>query len=254
MITQEKICSTYGLSPKNYKILKRLNTPKKIQDFLDTLPLNFEHGYETYMSVERTLNAGKAHCLEAGLVAALALWIQGEPPLLLDLKSNNGDDHIVALYRISEKQGVRRLDGQKSRNLQNPIVQRWGAISKTNHTTLRFRDPVYESVRELALSYFHEYIHLKTGEKILESYSEPFDLRTVCGPRAIKGKKNAKDMEPITDWISGPKELFWLADAIDNSPHHQIYPKAHKKYLRKADCMELKAGNVTEWKGTDKGV
>lgn len=225
MITQEMIYKKYGLSHQNFKILKRLNTPKKIQDFLDTLPINWEHGEETYMSVERTLNAGKAHCLEAGLVAALALWIQGEPPLLLDLKSNNGDDHIVVLYKI----------GKSKR------AQRWGAISKTNHTTLRFRDPVYESIRELALSYFHEYIHLETGEKILETYSEPFNLSKV-GERQI------------TDWISGKGELFWLAEDIDNSPHHQIYPASHKKYLRKADHMELKAGNVIEWKGTDKGV
>lgn len=225
-----KICKTYGLSPKNFKILKRLNSPKKIQNFLDTLPLNFEHGHETYMSVERTMNAGKAHCLEAGLVAALALWIQGEPPLLLDLKSNNGDDHIVALYKIG-----------KSRSAHVVGTQRWGAISKTNHVTLRFRDPIYMSVRELAVSYFHEYIHLKTGEKILESYSEPFDLRKLS-------------TQQIKDWISGSEDLFWLADAIDASPHCRIYPASRKKYLRKADHMELKAGNITEWKGTDKGV
>ncbi|MDQ5912444.1 MAG: hypothetical protein QG568_659, partial [Patescibacteria group bacterium] len=190
MITQEKICKTYGLSPKNFKILKRLNSPKKIQDFLDTLPLNWEHGHETYMSVERTMNAGKAHCLEAALLASLALWIQGEPPLLLDLKSNNGDDHIIALYKIG-----------KNKSTQAVGTQRWGAISKTNHTTLRFRDPIYMSVRELAVSYFHEYIHLKTGEKILESYSEPFDLRKL-------------DKRQIKDWVSGVEDLFWLAEAI----------------------------------------
>lgn len=227
---REKICGTYGLLPKNFKILKRLNSPKKIQDFLDTLPLNFEHGHETYMSVERTMNEGKAHCLEAGLVAALALWIQGEPPQLLDLKSNNGDDHIVTLYRVG-----------KSKSAHAVGAQRWGAISKTNHVTLRFRDPIYMSVRELAVSYFHEYIHLKTGEKILKSYSEPFDLRKLS-------------TQQIKDWISGSEDLFWLADAIDASPHCRIYPASRKKYLRKADRMELKAGNITEWKGTDKGV
>lgn len=234
---REKICGTYGLSPENFKILKRLDTPKKIQDFLDTLPLNWEHGHETYMSVDRTMNAGKAHCLEAALLASLALWIQGEPPLILDLKSNNGDDHIVALYKIGKSKGPQtKIPGRE-------IVgtQRWGAISKTNHTTLRFRDPIYMSVRELAVSYFHEYIHLKTGEKILESYSEPFDLRKL-------------DKKQVKDWISGAEDLFWLADAIDESPHCQIYPAKNKKYLRRADTMELKAGNITEWKGTDKGV
>ncbi len=97
------------------------------------------------------------------------------------------------------------------------------------------------SVRELALSYFHEYIHLKTGEKILESYSLPFDLRKLKKPH-------------IKDCISGKEELFWLADAIDESPHEKIYPAGNKKLLRKADHMELKAGNITEWKSTDKGV
>ncbi len=223
--TRKEICLAYGLSLKNFKVLKSLNTPKKIQDFLDTLPINWEHGQETYMSVEKTMNAGKAHCLEAALLASLALWIQGNEPLILDLKSNNGDDHIVALYKMGEGKSM----------------ERWGAISKTNHVTLRFRDPIYMNVRELAVSYFHEYIHLKTGEKILESYSEPFDLRKL-------------DVSQIKDWISGAEDLFWLADAIDNSPHCKIYPTKIKKYLRKADRMELQAGNITEWKGTDKGV
>ncbi len=223
MNMSEKICGTYGLSLQNFKVLQRLSTPKKIQDFLDTLPLNWEHGNETYMSVERTLKAGKAHCLEGALVAALALWIHGKQPLILDLKSFTGDDHIVALYKIGG---------------------RWGAISKTNHATLRFRDPVYLNVRELALSYFHEYIHVKTGEKILESYAV-FDLKF-----NLKKDKTRQ----IKDWISGIDDLFWLADTIDTSPHHKMYPTKNRKHLRRADAMELKAGNITEWKGTDKGV
>lgn len=233
---QKKICGAYGLSLKHFKTLKRLDTPKKIQDFLDRLPVNLELGSETYMSVERTLNIGKAHCIEGAMVAALALWMQGQPPLLLDLKSYNGDDHIVALYRRGG---------------------RWGAVSKTNHATLRFRDPVYQSVRELAMSYFHEYIHLKTGEKILESYSEPFDLRKIVAWRDMPGGTHVEAYsrpDSIGEWISGREELFWLAEAIDYSPHHAIYPAASKKHLRKADHMELKAGNIIEWKSTDKGV
>lgn len=210
------------------KVLKRLSTPKKIQDFLDTLPVNLEESGDTYMSVRRTLQLGEAHCLEGALVAALALWIQGQPPLLLDLKSSNGDDHIVALF----KQGGR-----------------WGAISKTNHTTLRFRDPVYETVRELALSYFHEYIHLKTGEKILESYSEPFDLRNAKALfiNSSEEAKKATNEDSIVDWIIGDDELDWLADGLDGVFHHRMYPIKNKKYLRRADKMELKAGNVVEW-------
>jgi hypothetical protein len=189
----------YGLTMASFKILKKLSSPKKIQDFLDALPVNLEEAGETYMSVERTLRLGEAHCLEGALVAALAFWIQGQPSLIMDLKSSNGDDHIVALF----KQGGR-----------------WGAISKTNHTTLRFRDPVYETVRELALSYFHEYIHLKTGEKILVSYSEPINLREFNNKNL--NKKNLDRTESISDWISGNEELDWLADAIDAALHHKI--------------------------------
>lgn len=222
----------YGLAQASFKILRKLSSPKKVQDFLDTLPINLEEGGDTYMSVERTLQLGVAHCLEGALVAALAFWIHGKPPLIMDLKSSNGDDHIVALFR----QGGR-----------------WGAISKTNHTTLRFRDPVYETVRELALSYFHEYIHLKTGEKILISYSEPIDLRGFSGKKIsrnlIRNLSRAESIASVTDWISGREELDWLAEAIDVAPHIKIYPGKNKKHLRRADKMELRAGNVVEWKG-----
>jgi hypothetical protein len=221
----QKMCEKLGLSRKNFKVLKRLSNAKKIQSFLDTMPINWEHDHETYMSVERTMNTGKAHCLEAALIASLALWIHGQEPLILDLKSNNGDDHIVTLYKVGTTKNT----------------QRWGAISKTNHATLRFRDPVYMSVRELAVSYFHEYIHTKTGEKILESYSKPFDLRKLS-------------IKQIIDWVSGHEDLFWLADAIDMSPHNKIYPANSKKHLRHADPVELRAGNIIEWKATDAGV
>jgi hypothetical protein len=218
-----------SLSVSSFRKLKKLSSPKKIQDFLDTIPLNWENEGETYMSVERTLEMGKAHCLEAALVAAVALWIHGAVPLIMDLKSSSGDDHIVALF----KQGGR-----------------WGAISKTNHATLRFRDPVYKTIRELALSYFHEYIHVKTGQKILVSYSKPIDMRKIKAP----GKAGKSPTASTADWISGKDELHWLAEAIDMSPHEQIYPKGNKRRLREADHMEMKAGNIIEWNETDKGV
>lgn len=211
--------NSFGLDKDTYLKLKKLNTAKKIQDFLDVFPINMEEKGETYMSVARTLKTREAHCLEGALVAALALWIQGKKPLILDLKSNNGDDHVIALY---QENGY------------------WGSISKTNHATLRFRDPVYKTVRELAMSFFHEYIHLKTGEKILESFSNPVDLSDIAGP-------NMSKVESITDWISGTKELDWLAELLDEVPHNEIYSRKNKKFLRNADPMELKAGNLLEW-------
>lgn len=215
----KKLCETYGLSKEQYRVLEKLNTPSKVQDFLDTLPINHESEGETYMSVRRTLEAKTAHCLEGALIAALSFWIHGGKPLLLDLAAYNGDDHIVAPFKVNG---------------------RWGAVSKTNHATLRYRDPVYKTIRELAMSYFHEYIHLKTGEKILERFSGAVDLRHISKPKSSR-------VETIRDWISGEAELFWLAEELDNVTHEYIVPTKSKKVLRKADNMEMIAGNLIEW-------
>jgi hypothetical protein len=191
-----------------YKRLKKLNTPAKIQDFLNALPFNFEKNGETYMSVERALKKGRVHCFEGALIAAAALWIHGEKPLLLDLNTNRKDvDHVVVLF--------------KKDNL-------WGALSKTNHAVLRYREPVYKTIRELVMSYFHEYF-LPDGKKTLMSYSKPYDLN-----------------KSGFDWLSSKDELFELMEALDSSPHVEILPKKIK--LRKADAIEIQAGKIVEYK------
>lgn len=201
----------FGLTKEELKILKKLTTPIKIQNFLDTLPRNGEKNGETYMSPGRALREKKAHCFEGALIAALALWLHGEPPLLLDLKASKDDeDHILALYK---RNGY------------------WGAISKTNHATLRFRDPVYKTLRELALSYFHEYFENDKGKKTLRKCSSrPFDLR--------KFDKN---------WVIDEEELIDLVNAIEDAPHQDLLPKKNIRLLRPADKMELKAGRLLEW-------
>lgn len=199
-----------GLDKKEFLKLKNLKTPLKIQDFLNRLPFNHEKNGETYMSPQKTLEKKTAHCFEGALLGALTLWMQGEKPLLMDLKSNKKDvDHVVTLFK---KNGY------------------WGAISKTNHYCLRYRDPIYKTVRELALSYFHEYFLNKTGKKTMLSYSAPFDLRKF-------GK----------DWITSDKNLHFLVDALDQSKHFPIIPQKNKKFLRDADKIERKAGELTEW-------
>src|SRR3989344_5895747 len=130
---------TYGLTRTELVALRRLRTPQKIQDFLNTLPANFELRGETYRSPRGVLRDRTAHCFEGALLAAAAFLVNGEPLLLLDLKTAadvQDTDHVVALFR---RRG------------------RWGSVSKTNHAVLRYREPVYRTVRELALSYFHEY-------------------------------------------------------------------------------------------------
>jgi hypothetical protein len=187
----------------------RLSTPRRIQDFLDTIPINHERRGETCSSPVVTLRRNSAHCLEGALVAALALWMNGQPPLLMDLKTTGEDvDHVVALFRI---------DGY------------WGGITKTNHAVLRYREAMFRDLRELAASYFHEY-SLPDGRKTLRSYSVPFDLRAYSG-----------------DWIASAEPLWDLERAIDRSPHEKLVTRGQIARLRRADPIEIRAGKLTEW-------
>lgn len=207
----------FDLNKNELALLKKLSTPKKIQDFLDKLAINHEKNGETYMSPRKVLREKKAHCFEGALLAASALFLHGEKPLLLDLKTSASDtDHVVAIYK---KNGY------------------WGAISKTNHTVLRFRDPVYKNVRELAVSFFHEYFLNKTGAKTLRSYSKSFNLKKYG-----------------TNWITSEENLHNIVDDLDRSPHFPIFPKKNLKFLRKVGRMEKKAGELIEWKKSDKGT
>ncbi len=201
-----------GLAQHEYRTLARLSTPIEIQNFLDAIPRNWEKEGDTYMSPRRVLREGKAHCIEGALFAAAALWVNGEPPIVMNLSPlpNKGDyDHVVALY----KRGGH-----------------WGAISKTNYASVRFRDPIYRSPRELALSYFHEWFLNTTGEKILECYSKPLDMRRFG-----------------VGWITEEKELNDIAAALDALPYYYLVPKGNWRFVRRADSMELKAGSLLEW-------
>jgi hypothetical protein len=192
-----------------FRALSRLKTPAKVQDFLDTLPINHEKTVETCSSPLVTLQRGSAHCLEGALVAALAFWVNGRPPLLMDLKTTRNDiDHIVALFRVGKF---------------------WGGVTKTNHAVLRYREPIYRDLRELAASFFHEY-SLPDGKKTLRSYSAVFDLRKY--PH---------------DWIFTEEPLWDLERHIDESRHFGLVNKSQVTGLRRADAIEIRAGEIVEW-------
>ena len=197
------------LSPAERRVFNRLTTPQKIQDFLDALPINFG---ETLFSPRRVLREKKAHCFEAALLAAAAFAYHGRPPLLLDFQTiENDEDHVLALFK---EHGL------------------WGAISKTNHSIIRFRDPVYRSVRELSMSYFHEYL-MWDGRKSLRSFStRPFNMRR---------------FKPA-EWIIAEEDLTGIEGALDWAPHSPALPKQALKSLRRASPIELKAMKLTEWK------
>jgi hypothetical protein len=192
-----------------FRVLRALDRPRKVQDFVNRIPVNKERGCETCTSPLVTLRRNKAHCMEGALLAALALWMHGHRPLILDLKTTAADvDHLVALFRV---------DGY------------WGGVTKTNHAVLRYREPIYRNVRELAVSYFHEYF-MNNGAKTLRQYSEPFDLRKWNG-----------------DWMTADDDLWDLERAIDRSPHHELISRKQIAGLRNADRIEIRAGKLTEW-------
>lgn len=198
------------LTPKERRQFARLNTPYKIQDFLDTLPANFELDGDTHMSPRRTLEAGVAHCTEGALLAAACLVYHGRDAFLMDLRALPADqDHVVTLFR---ERGL------------------WGAISKTNHAILRWRDPIYRTPRELAMSYAHEYF-LNDGRKSLIAYSRPFAVMRYAPER----------------WVIAADNLDWLIYALDQSAHFTLAPKAALRRRRRASPFERHVTDQAEW-------
>lgn len=199
-----------GLTQKELGILQKLSTPQKIQSFVSAIPHNFERGGDSCMSVREVLLKRRAHCIEGAIVAALAFWVHGEKPFLMDLVADKSDyDHVVALFR---RNGC------------------WGAISKGNHAYTLYRDPVYRTLRELAMSYFHEYYDLR-GKKTLRKYSLPFDIR-----------KYKPD-----DWITGTG-AWAIAEDINNIRHFQLITSAQARSLREIDDIERKVARITTTK------
>ena len=197
-----------GLTRAEFATLARLSTPHKIQDFVAAIPLNFERGGQTCLPVREVLRQRRAHCIEGAMLAALALWVHGEPPLLLDLKAEKDYDHVVALFRRNGH---------------------WGAISKTNPPVLRYRDPVYRTLRELALSYFHEYAN-KRHQKTLRSWAGPFDLRRV---------------DPAL-WITGEQSCWEVGYRLDALRHWPLVSARQVKLLRLRDAVERVAAKLRE--------
>lgn len=196
---------------KEFKVLRRLDTPQKIQRFLDRLPMNHEERGETCMSPLRVLRERKAHCIEAGFLAGVCLQMHGQKPLIVNLKVEKIDiDHVVALFK------------------QNGY---YGAISKTNHIGLRYRDPIYRSLRELMMTYFHEYNLTKNGRKTLLGYTKPINLNRFG-----------------TKWITAEYDLWDIAEKVYDTPYISVVPKKNREFLYSAQPFERMVSSIPEWK------
>jgi hypothetical protein len=192
---------SFALSARNLRTLRALKTPARIQAFLDALEYQYA---DTAWSPQRTLRERKGHCLEGALVATAALRVNGHPPLLMDLEAVRDDDHVVALYR---ERGL------------------WGGIAKSNFAGLRFRSPVYRTLRELALSYFEHYYNLR-GERTLRSYSVPVNLERL-------DEKH---------WMTAEDDVWCVPELLIAARHYPLFPDKVARALPRLDRRSFQAG------------
>lgn len=198
-----------GLPRAAAKTLAGLRSPHRIQDFVNALEWNNEGHGPTAHGVVEVLDRRQAHCIEGAFVAACALWLAGEPPLLMDMGAARGDvDHVVALFR---RRG------------------HWGAISKSNSPFLRYRDPIHRSLRELAISFFPQYVKLR--RKTLRSYSVPVDLRK----------------HDPTEWITHRGFCHRMVDRLTAARHFPIVPPGMEQDLRPIDEIEARSNLLKDF-------
>ncbi len=190
------------LTQSERRILGRLTTPGKIQIFLDELAYSTE---KTYRCPLRVLREWVAHCYDGALFAAAMLRRLGHPPLILEMLPNHrDDDHLLAPFK---------QDGH------------WGAVGKSNFVGLRFREPVYRTLRELIMSYFEQFYNLER-EKTLRGYTLPLNLQ-------------AFDRH---GWMVRNEPLDWIAQRLDRTRRVRLLTPRMVKRLSPLDARAYQAG------------
>ncbi len=199
--------SGFGLERRELAVIKRLSSPGKIQHFLDyDIEYNKEKDGETCRSPRRVLRDRLAHCAEGACFAAAALRVHGHPPLIVDLAAVRDDDHILAVFKQHGH---------------------WGAIAKSNYSGLRFREPVYRTIRELAMSYFAHYYNPR-GELTLRAFSRPVNLRRF----------------DRLNWMTTEEDLWEIGDYLCELPHAEILKPELARRRRMLDRRLYEAGLV----------
>lgn len=186
-------------TPSELRKLRSLKNPAGIQRFLDELPYHIAH---SSWSPRTVLRERTAHCLEGATFAAAALRVLGFPPLVWDLEADNDTDHVLAIYKKREH---------------------WGAVAKSNFNGCRGREPIYRTLRELALSYFHIYFNLR-GERTLRRYSRPVNLARFDD----------------RSWMTSPKDIWFVAEYLCEIPHTELLPPSLAKRLTRVDRRTIR--------------
>lgn len=186
-------------------VLRKLSTPEKIQSFLDEdIQYNKEPDGATCRSPRRVIRDRIGHCAEGAFFAAAALRYLGRPPLIVDLEAVRDDDHLLAVFREHGH---------------------WGAIAKSNYAGLRFREPVYRTIRELVMSYFEHYYNPR-GEKTLRAFSRPVSLARF----------------DRSNWMTSEEDLWEICDYLCTVPHSRVMPLPLERKRRKLDPRSFHAG------------
>ncbi len=196
----------YNFTREERAVFRRLTTPAKIQRYLDDLAYNKEKGGPTCRGPRRVMRDRTGHCMEGALMGAAALRMLGHQPLLLDFEAVRDDDHVLAIFR---ERG------------------HWGALAKSNYSGLRYREPVYRTLRELAMSYFEHYSNLK-GEKTLRNYSRPVNLRRFDG----------------IGWMTSEEELWSIPEYLVTISHTPLLDAKLVPKLGRVDERLFAAGLV----------
>jgi len=203
---KQRLSHDHGASDwtkREMAVLSTLKSPIRIQEFLDTLPYSAESRYRSPRSV---LRDRKAHCYDGAVFAAMALRRLGYPPLIVDMDAVRDDDHVIALFKRNG---------------------RFGAIAKSNFAGLRYREPVYASLRELVMSYFESFYNV-AYEKTLRQYTRPLSLSTF----------------DMLGWNISDSALDVIGDALSNIRVYRILTPAMARSLSPVDKRTYDAGLI----------
>jgi hypothetical protein len=192
--------SQFDFTRSELRKLRGLKTPAGVQKFLDDLPYNLSY---TARSPKNVLHDRTASCLEGGIFAAAALRVLGFPSLIFDLEAEQDTDHVVAIFKVRGH---------------------WGAVAKSNFAGCRYREPVYRSLRELAMSYFNIYFNLRS-ERTLRRYSRPVNL-------ARFDDRN---------WMTTDKPIWFIAEYLCEIPHISLLTPAMERNLTRVDRRTFRA-------------
>ena len=189
------------LTAAELRKLRSFKNPYGIQRFLDDMPY---HLADTAWSPRFVLRENTAHCFEGAMLAAAALRANGYPPLILDLEAEKDTDHVIAIFRVNGH---------------------WGAVAKSNYTGCRYREPVYRTLRELALSYFEGYFNLRR-ERSLRTFSRPVNMMRF----------------DHLHWMTTDKPIWFVAEYLLTIHHYRLLTPAVARKLNRLDDRSFRAG------------